>query len=63
MKLEIRRIETDEKKNMFGSSDHTVTIDGVYIPDVYHTVLHVLILAVMVTTVISILHFRKKHPE
>ena len=53
----------ENKSHYFKGALKWIEIDGVYIPDVYHTVLHVLILAVMVTTVISILHFRKKHPE
>ena len=36
-------------------------IDGVYVPDVYHTVLHILILAVTVTGLVYV--FGRKKPE
>ena len=35
-------------------------IEGVYVPDVYHTVLHVLILAVIVTGVIYVVKNKKR---
>ena len=35
-------------------------IDGVYVPDVYHTVLHILILAVIITGAVYVFQRKSK---
>ena len=42
------------KLRYFAGSIYWLRIDGIYIPDVYHTVLHILILAVIITAIIYI---------
>ena len=42
------------KLKYFAGSLYWLKIDGMYIPDVYHTVLHILILAVIITAIIYI---------
>ena len=42
----------------FEGSLKWLDIDGVYVPDVYHTVLHILILVVVIYGIAYILHER-----
>ena len=44
------------KLKYFADSLYWLKIDGMYIPDVYHTVLHILILAVIITAIIYIMN-------
>ena len=48
------------KIKYFSNTIQWVQLEGKYIPDVYHTILHVLILSVMVTTFIFIKKARSK---
>ena len=48
------------KMRYFAGSLNWLEIEGVYVPDVYHTILHILILAVIVVGVIYILKTMKK---
>lgn len=51
----------ENKTHYFGGAVKWLEIDGVYVPDVYHTVLHILILAVTVTGLVYV--FGRKKPE
>ena len=53
----------ENKSHYFAGALKWLEIDGVYIPDVYHTVLHILILAVIITTIVFILSFRQKDTD
>ena len=48
------------KMRYFEGAIKWLEIEGVYVPDVYHTVLHVLILAVIVTGVIYVVKNKKR---
>lgn len=50
----------DEKIEYFSGTIQWLQIDGKYIPDMYHTVLHILILCTLTVTVIYALKSRKK---
>lgn len=45
----------------FQGTIHWISIEGRYIPDVYHTILHILILSVFASTVIYIHKTRKQN--
>ena len=45
----------------FQETIHWIDIEGRYIPDVYHTILHILILFVFTSTVIYIHNNKKQH--
>ena len=47
-------ISYEGKMRYFAGSLYWLKIDGMYIPDVYHTVLHILILAVITTGIIYV---------
>lgn len=51
----------ENKTHYFEGAVKWLEIDGVYVPDVYHTVLHILILAVTVTGLVYV--FGRKKPE
>ena len=44
----------EDKIKYFSGAIKWIEIDGRYIPDVYHTILHILILAVVITTALYI---------
>ena len=48
------------KMSYFEGAIKWLDIEGVYVPDVYHTVLHVLILAVIVVGVIYVVRSKKR---
>ena len=48
------------KIKFFTGSIKRLEIDGRYIPDVYHTILHILILAVVITSIIYIRSSKKE---
>ena len=48
------------KMRYFAGSLNWLEIEGIYVPDVYHTILHILILVVIVVGVIYILKTMKK---
>lgn len=48
------------KIKFFTGSIKWLEIDGRYIPDVYHTILHILILAVVITSIIYIRSSKKE---
>ena len=48
------------KNRYFEGAIKWLDIEGVYVPDVYHTVLHVLILAVIVTGLIYVIKNKKR---
>ncbi len=48
------------KIEFFSGTIKWLEIDGRYIPDVYHTVLHILILTVAITSVIYIMKSKKE---
>lgn len=48
------------KTEYFSGTMQWLTIDGKYIPDIYHTVLHILILYALTATVIYIIKSRNK---
>lgn len=47
----------------FSGALQWLKIDGRYIPDVYHTILHILILTVVITAIIYIRHTRKTNAK
>jgi hypothetical protein len=51
----------ENKTHSFEGAGKWLETDGVYVPDVYHTVLHILILAVTVTGLVYV--FGRKKPE
>ena len=51
----------ENKTHYFEGAVKWLEIDGEYVPDVYHTVLHILILAVTVTGLVYV--FGRKKPE
>ena len=51
------------KIDYFADTIHWITVDGKYIPDLYHTILHVLILSVAVSTFIFIRTDCRKRTE
>lgn len=53
----------ESKSHYFEGALKWLEIDGVYIPDVYHTILHMLILAVIVTNIINMLHSEKDNSK
>lgn len=52
--------KTEEKIKYFSNALKWLETDGRYIPDVYHTILHVLILIVLITSIMYIRSLRKK---
>lgn len=50
----------ENKTHYFEGALKWLEIDGVYVPDVYHTVLHVLILAVIITGFVYVFDRKKK---
>ncbi len=52
--------KTEEKIKYFSKALKWLETDGRYIPDVYHTILHVLILIVLITSIMYIRSLRKK---
>ena len=48
------------KMRYFAGALKWLEIEGVYVPDVYHTVLHVLILAVIVAGIVYIVKNKKR---
>lgn len=50
----------ENKTHYFEGAIKWLEIDGVYVPDVYHTVLHILILAVIVTGSVYVFQKSKK---
>ena len=50
----------EDKIKYFSGAIKWIEIDGRYIPDVYHTILHVLILAVVITTALYIRNSKKR---
>ena len=53
----------ENKSHYFEGAVKWLEIDGVYIPDVYHTVLHILILTVLVTTIVFMISSKKALPK
>ena len=51
------------KIKYFSNALKWLEIDGRYIPDVYHTVLHLLILTVLITTTVYICNSRKRKAD
>lgn len=51
---------SEGKMRYFEGALKWLDIEGVYVPDVYHTVLHVLILAVIVVGVIYVIRSKKR---
>ena len=50
----------EDKIKYFSGAIKWIEIDGRYIPDVYHTILHILILAVVITTSLYIRNSKKR---
>ena len=50
----------EDKIKYFSGTIKWIEIDGRYIPDVYHTILHILILAVVITTALYIRNSKKR---
>ena len=50
----------EDKIKYFSGAIKGIEIDGRYIPDVYHTILHILILAVVITTALYIRNSKKR---
>jgi hypothetical protein len=50
----------EDKVKYFSGAIKWIEIDGRYIPDVYHTILHILILAVVITTALYIRNSKKR---
>lgn len=50
----------EDKIKYFSGAIKWLEIDGRYIPDVYHTILHILILAVVITTALYIRNSKKR---
>ena len=50
----------EDKIKYFSGAVKWLEIDGRYIPDVYHTILHILILAVVITTALYIRNSKKR---
>ena len=50
----------EDKIKYFSGAVKWIEIDGRYIPDVYHTILHILILAVVITTALYIRNSKKR---
>ena len=50
----------EDKIKYFSGAIKWIEIDGRYIPDVYHTILHILILAVVITTALYISNSKKR---
>ena len=50
----------EDKIKYFSGAIKWIEIDGRYIPDVYHTILHILILAVVITSAIYIRNSKKQ---
>ena len=50
----------EDKIKYFSGAIKWIEIDGRYIPDVYHTILHILILAVVITTALYIRNSKKR---
>ena len=50
----------ENKTHYFEGALKWLEIDGVYVPDVYHTVLHILILAVVITGAVYVLQRKSK---
>lgn len=50
----------EDKIEYFSGAIKWIEIDGRYIPDVYHTILHILILAVVITTALYIRNSKKR---
>ena len=50
----------EDKIKYFSGAVKWLEIDGRYIPDVYHTILHILILAVVITSAIYIRNSKKQ---
>ena len=50
----------ENKIKYFSGAIKWIEIDGRYIPDVYHTILHILILAVVITTALYIRNSKKR---
>ncbi len=48
------------KIEYFSGTLQWIRIDGKYIPDVYHTILHILILATLISTIVYIAKSKKK---
>lgn len=44
--------DMQKKIDYFSDTIHWITIEGRYIPDVYHTVLHILILFALISTIV-----------
>ena len=51
----------EKKLRYFEGSLYWLKVDGMYIPDIYHTILHILILLVIITGIIYISKNGKKH--
>ncbi len=49
----------DGKKEYFSRTLQWIRIEGKYIPDVYHTILHILILLTLISSIIYIINARK----
>lgn len=50
----------ENKMHYFEGALKWLEIDGVYVPDVYHTVLHILILAVIITGAVYVFQRKSK---
>lgn len=48
------------KIEYFSGTMHWIQIEGKYVPDVYHTILHILILCTLISTIIYSLKIKKK---
>ena len=51
------------KIKYFSETMQWISVEGKYIPDIYHTILHILILMVIVTTYVFILKNKTKSNE
>ena len=50
----------DGKIKYFSETIHWIDVEGKYIPDVYHTILHILILCTLTITIIYSIRNRRK---
>lgn len=44
--------DVQKKFDYFSDTIHWITIEGKYVPDLYHTVLHILILFALISTIV-----------
>ena len=55
--------KTEEKIKHFSNALKWLETDGRYVPDVYHTVLHILVLIVLITSIIYICSLRNRKAD